>query len=159
MNLTRSSERPPILLLNGGRPHMNQICAVPGIPQRVTLSETWYYTRDRSCKASLFVEPHILHAPAVEQAVRHDRQSLQLGVPAGREAVVVQDRSSTILLQFPVDVPYETPTLLLIALHRLLIEQLVHLGITIPGVITVGPAGVILIELRVGVVYPGTSEI
>src|SRR5438046_1153719 len=24
MNLTRSSERPPILLLNGGRPHMNQ---------------------------------------------------------------------------------------------------------------------------------------
>ena len=110
-------------------------------------------------KIRLFVEPHILHAPAVEQAVDHDRQSLQLRLPAGRKAVVVKDRPSTIVLQFFVYLPNEMPTLLLIGLHGLLIEQLVDLGIAVAGVIAVRTAGVILIELRVGVVHPGAGQI
>ena len=32
LNLTRSSKRPPMLLLNGGRPHMNHIRPQRGIP-------------------------------------------------------------------------------------------------------------------------------
>src|SRR5579871_3503823 len=38
--------------------------------------------------AALFVEPHILEAPAVVGAVDHDRQALDLGPPAGRFAQV-----------------------------------------------------------------------
>src|SRR5207253_1599477 len=53
----------------------------------------------------LGVQPNILHAPAVEQAVDHDRQSLELRLPAGRKAIVEKDRPRTILLQLPVDVP------------------------------------------------------
>jgi len=90
-----------------------------------------------AAKRRLFIEPNILHAPAIEQAVNHDRQSFQLGSPAGREAVVVKNRSSTILLQFLVDFPNEISALLWIWLRRLLIEKLVDLGITIAGVITV----------------------
>src|SRR5580692_6433945 len=85
-------------------------------------TESQFNYRVVAANCLLFIEPNILHAPAVEQAVDHDCQSLQLGLPAGREAIVVEDRSSTILLQFLVDFPNEMPALLLISLHRLLIE-------------------------------------
>ena len=94
----------------------------------------------------LSIQPNILHAPAVEQAVDHDRQSLELRLPAGRKAIVEKDRPRTILLQLPVDVPDKMLALGLIPLSRLLIEELVDLRITIAGVITVRAAGVILIE-------------
>src|SRR6516225_4386651 len=31
----------------------------------------------------LFIEPDVFHAPAVEDAVNHDRQPLDIGLPAG----------------------------------------------------------------------------
>ena len=65
-------------------------------------------------KPGLFVEPDILHAPAVEEAVDHDRQPLDLRLPAGREAVVEEDRPSAILLQFLVDVPHQMAALFLV---------------------------------------------
>ena len=79
---------------------------------------------------------------------------LSCGLPACREAVVEQDRPRTVLLQLLVDFPDEAPALLLVPLHRLLIEQLVDFRIAVAGVIAVRAAGVILIELRVGVVDP-----
>src|SRR5438445_130275 len=48
----------------------------------------------------LLHEPNIFHAPAVKQAVDHDRQPLQLRLPACCEPVVEKDRSSTVLLHY-----------------------------------------------------------
>src|SRR6516164_5539435 len=90
-----------------------------------------------AAKRRLFIEPNILHAPAIEQAVNHDRQSFQLGSPAGREAVVVKNRSSTILLQFLVDFPNEISALLLILPRSTVIEKPVDFGITKSRFITV----------------------
>src|ERR1051325_1965391 len=39
----------------------------------------------------LFVEPDLLHAPAVEEAVHHDCETLHLRLPAGCKAVVKED--------------------------------------------------------------------
>src|SRR5438552_15132955 len=53
-----------------------------------------------SCK-SLLVEPDILHAPAVEDAVDHDGQPFDVGLPAGSAAPVIDDRPGAILGQLP----------------------------------------------------------
>src|SRR5438034_2188565 len=46
----------------------------------------------RGCQRNrLFVEPDIFHAPAVVDAIDHDRVALDLGAPAARAAVVVDD--------------------------------------------------------------------
>src|SRR5438874_3464108 len=105
------------------------------------------------------LEPDILHTPAVKQAVGHNCQSLELRLPARREAIMEQDGSSSILLQPLVDFPNKMPALVLIRLHRLSVEQLVDLGIAIRGIVTVRAAGVILVELRVGVVHARTRQI
>ena len=43
----------------------------------------------------LLVEPDILHAPAVEDAVDHDRQALDIRALAGAAAAVENDRPHT----------------------------------------------------------------
>src|SRR5258708_4315098 len=55
----------------------------------------------------LFVEPHILEAPAIVLAVGHHRQPLDLGLPAGRRAQVVDDRARQVFLQLVVDIPHQ----------------------------------------------------
>ena len=70
-----------------------------------------------------------------------------------------KDRPRAILLQLFVCFEDEAAAFLLIPLDRLLIEQLIELGIAVAGVITVRAAGVIFVELRVGVVDPGTGQI
>jgi hypothetical protein len=45
----------------------------------------------------LLVEPDVFHAPAVEDAVGHDRPPLDMRLPAGRAAVVKNDRPSASL--------------------------------------------------------------
>ena len=80
-------------------------------------------------------------------------------MPACREPVVEKDRPGAILLQLLVDFEDQVAALLLILFHRLLIEQLVHLRIAITGVITIRAAGVIFIELRVGIVDPKAGQI
>src|SRR6266699_1929809 len=51
-----------------------------------------------SC-ADLFVEPHIFHAVAVVDAVHHRRVALDVGMPAGAGAVVVNHRARHVLSQ------------------------------------------------------------
>jgi len=72
---------------------------------------------------------------------------------------VEKDRPSAVLLQFFVYFEDEAAAFLLIPLDRLLIEQLIELGIAVAGVITVRAAGVIFIELRVRVVDPEAGQI
>src|SRR5260370_1270485 len=46
---------------------------------------------------SLAIEPHIFHAPAVERAVRHQRQPLDLRLTTGRRPLIVDDRPHRVL--------------------------------------------------------------
>src|SRR5215469_876655 len=77
------------------------------------------------CGAWSPAEPDVFHAPAVEEAVDHDRQPLDLRLAAGREAVVVEDRAGAVFLQLAVDVPDETAAFVLVRFGGLPVEQLV----------------------------------
>ena len=59
---------------------------------------------------------------------------------------------ATVLLQFAVDLPDQLLALLRVGFHRLLVDQLVELGIAVAGVVALRAAGVVLVELLVGVV-------
>src|SRR6266478_495536 len=98
------------------------------------------------------VEPPIFHAPAIVLAVDHDCDALELRLPAGGSAEVVDDRSRAVLLQFLVDVPDQALALLLVGLRRLLLEQCLELAVAIAGVVALRAATVVLVELLVGVV-------
>src|SRR5271165_1170136 len=84
----------------------------------------------RSC-SGLFVEPDVFHAPAVKDAVDHDRQPLDIGLPAGSLAGIKDDGPSADLGQFTFDRPQQLLPPSLIGLDRLLLDQLVHLRVAI----------------------------
>src|SRR5437588_470539 len=98
------------------------------------------------------VEPHVLEAPAVILAVRHDRQVLHARPPAGSRADIVDDRPRDILLQLLVDVPDQLLALLRIGLCRLLGEQLLQVLVAIVGEVAFRAAGIVLEEILVGIV-------
>ena len=57
-------------------------------------------------RALLLVEPDVFHARAIGDAVDHYRQTLHLRLPAGRAAIVKDDRSGAVLRQFPLALPH-----------------------------------------------------
>src|SRR6516162_5875867 len=63
-----------------------------------------------------------------------------------------------ILLQFAVDLPGELLALFLVKLHRLLVDQLVELAVTIFRVVAVRVADVVFVEILVGVVETAANE-
>src|SRR5690348_8484400 len=79
----------------------------------------------------LFVEPYIFHAVAVVDAVHHRRVVLDVGMPAGAGAVVVNHGARHIFSEAALDLPYQLLAFLLVGLHRLLVEQFVDLGIAV----------------------------
>src|SRR6266568_8990852 len=89
----------------------------------------------RASSVALPIQPYILEAPAVVDAVDHHRQPFHLGLPAGRRAIVEDDRPGGVLLQFPVDLPYQLLALVLIRHRRLLVELLVELGVAVAAVV------------------------
>src|SRR5215468_4430463 len=100
----------------------------------------------------LFVEPDVFHAPAVVDAVDHQCQPLDLGPPTDPSAIVVDDRPRVVLRQLAFDFPRQGFALLLIGLHRLLVDQLVDCRIAVAVIVSFGTAGVILIQALIGVV-------
>src|SRR5205823_6425963 len=80
---------------------------------------------------NLTVEPNVFHAIAVEQAVDHDRQSLDVGVPARPLPTVEDDWPRTVLGQRILDRPHQPFALPLIAFDRLLLDQLVDFGVAV----------------------------
>ena len=62
---------------------------------------------EQSRELPLLVEPDVFHAPAVVDAVDHDREPLDIGLLAGRAARIEDDRSCRILRQLPFDLPYQ----------------------------------------------------
>src|SRR6516225_10315592 len=81
--------------------------------------------------AYLFVEPDVLPAVAVEDAVDHQCQPLHGWLPARSAAAVKDDRSGTVLGQPAFDLPHQLLALFLIGLDRLLLDQLVHCGVAV----------------------------
>src|SRR5215467_10179815 len=101
---------------------------------------------------SLAVEPQIFETPAVVDAVDHDRQALDVGLPAARRLIVEDDRPGAILLQLAVDRPHQLFPLLGVGLHRLPRELLFKLGIAVPGDVPLRAAGIILEQLLIRII-------
>src|SRR5262249_30772755 len=78
-----------------------------------------------------FVEPDVFHAPAVEDAVDHEGQPLNVRLPTRPAAAVEDDRSSIVLRQLAFDLPNQLLAVLLVCLARLLADQLLYRGITV----------------------------
>src|ERR1700736_6641463 len=78
-------------------------------------------------REGLIVEPEILVAVAVVDAVDHHGHPLHLGVPAGGLTGVEDHWSSAVLRQPPFDFPHQLFALFLIGFRRLLVDQLVDL--------------------------------
>src|SRR5580700_4178506 len=98
---------------------------------------------------SSFVEPGVLEAPAVVIAIDHHRVPLEIGLPAGRRLRIENSRTSRILRQLALDFPHGLFALGGVWLARLPIDQLVDLGAAITGVVALGAAREILVELLV----------
>src|SRR4029077_15385306 len=70
--------------------------------------------------AQLFVEPDVFHAPLVVDAVGHDRQPFDPGLPAGVADRIKQHRPHRRFRQLALDLPDDVLALYRISLHRLL---------------------------------------
>src|SRR5258708_36561270 len=70
----------------------------------------------------LTVQPGVFEAPAVVDAVDHDRQPFDVWLAATRGAVVKDDRPGAVFLQLAVDLPYQLFALLAVGFHRLPLE-------------------------------------
>src|SRR5215831_1847247 len=92
----------------------------------------------------LFVEPDVFHAPAVEDAVGHQGQVLDPGLPAGGDSRVKKHRADLCLGEGPLDLPNDVCALYWICLHRLLIDQLVEFGVAVSAIVPHRTAQVIL---------------
>src|SRR6516162_1147975 len=104
------------------------------------------------CLYRLFVEPDVLHAPAVVDAVDHDGQAPDLGVPAVPAAAEIKQWLGVVLDEAALDVPDDVLALFLIGLARSLLNHPVDLRVTIAVVIADPAAGVVLVKHRIGVV-------
>ena len=62
------------------------------------------------------------------------------------------DRLHDVFLQLLVYLPNKAPAFFLIGLHRLLVEPAFKFAIAIARVVALGTAGIVLVELLVGVV-------
>src|SRR5262249_18109783 len=107
----------------------------------------------------LVVEPQILEAVAVVDAVDHDRHALQPGLPAGRHARIEKGRPGVVLGQFILDLPDDPFALFDINLHRLAVDHLVDLGVAIAGIVSLGAADIVLVEDRIGIVDSGLGDV
>src|SRR5215472_7478736 len=99
----------------------------------------------------LLVEPDVLHAPTVGDAVDHDRQPFHIGLPAAATSIVKNDWPGTVLCQLPFDLPNDLLSLFLIGLSRLLIDQLVDLRTAMTIVVQIPAATVKQVKVLVGI--------
>src|SRR5438045_9539964 len=94
----------------------------------------------------LMVEPDVFHAPAIVDAVDHDGQPFDLGVPADAAAVEVDQRLGVVLGQPPLDLPDEPLALFLVRFDRLPLDHRVNLGVAMAIGITDPATRVIYIK-------------
>src|SRR5580704_9666202 len=95
----------------------------------------------------LTVEPGVFETPAIVIAVDHHRVPLEIRLPAGGRDGIEDRRPRTVLRQLPFDLPHGLLALLDIGLRRLPLDQRVDLLATITGVVALGAAHEVLVEL------------
>src|SRR5207237_4072149 len=101
---------------------------------------------------SLAVEPDVFHAPAIIGAVDHHRDVLDLRLPAGGLARVIDDRAYPFLDHPALDIPHDPLALFRIGFNRLLVDQRLDLGVAIAGVVARRFTDIALVEDLVGLV-------
>src|SRR3954464_14355960 len=92
------------------------------------------------------VEPDVLEAETVVDAVDLRHVALDVGLHADRRAVPHDDRPRSVLEQLAIDLPNQLAPLVDVGLGRLRLEQLLDLGIAVAGVVAFRLAGEILEE-------------
>jgi hypothetical protein len=88
----------------------------------------------------LFVEPGVFEASALVIAVDHHRVPLEIGLPASRQFRIEERRTRCVLGELALDPPDDLLAFADIGLARLLVDQLIDLGIAMAGVIALGAA-------------------
>ena len=68
----------------------------------------------RLCRDRLSIEPDVFHASAAKDAVYHDRETLDIWLPAYCAPIIKDDRPGAVLGQLSFDLPYQ-----LLALYRI----------------------------------------
>src|SRR5258708_14823207 len=94
-----------------------------------TASGTRWRLWRRKNLMSLLIEPDVLEAGVVVDAVLMHRKTLHVRLPAGAAAVVFDNGARRVLHQQAFDVPYDLLALVPVGLARLLEDQFVDLGI------------------------------
>src|SRR5262249_11995904 len=105
------------------------------------------------------VEPHVFHAQPVVDRVDEHRVALDVGTPAGAGDAVIENRTGDVLGHFLLDLPDQLPAFLLVAFHRLPVDQLVELGAAIAVVVALGVTGVVLVERLVRLVEAVADQV
>src|SRR6266480_8118913 len=106
----------------------------------------------RRAAADPLLEPDILKARAVVDAVDHLRQALDTRQSANCSARVEDDRPDAVFHELLLDLPHQLATLFQIGFRRLAVDHSVELRIAVTAVIALGAAYEILVELLVGIV-------
>jgi hypothetical protein len=105
------------------------------------------------------VEPDVFHAQPIVDRVDEHRVAGDVGVPAGAGSAVIEDRAGDVLGHLLLDLPDDLPTLLLVAFHRLSVNQLVELGAAIAVIVALGITGVVLVERLIRLVETVTDQV
>ena len=100
----------------------------------------------------LFVEPAVFETPAVVDAVDLQHDALELRRPTGVGDVPADHRPRHVVGELALDLPHDLLALFLVLLGRLLVDQLVDLGIVVGRVVAIRLGKEVLVEIRVGVV-------
>src|SRR3954454_3059191 len=79
----------------------------------------------------LLIEPDILQAPAIEDAVDHQRDALDVRAQAGAARVVKDDRAGIVLRQSALDRPEQLLAAFNVRGARLLLDQPVDFGVAV----------------------------
>src|SRR6516162_11044734 len=90
----------------------------------------------RLCRDRLSIEPDVFHSCAAEDAVYHDRETLDIWLPACCAPIIKDDRPGAVLGQLSFDLPYQLLALYRIGYGGLPFDQLVHLGITVSIIVS-----------------------
>ena len=115
---------PGDVAVTGGR----LICAAASVPVSNSTEGKWH---------RLPVEPHILEAPAVEDAVDDKVETLHARPPARRDTGIEDDRARGVARQPALDLPHQLPPLLGVGLGRLPVDQRVDFLVTEPRVVAI----------------------
>src|ERR1700736_6280129 len=105
----------------------------------------------------LLVQPDVLEARAVVDAIDHLGHPLHPWLVADRRARVEEDRPDVVLDQLSFDIPYQTP-FLRVGLYRLPVDQRIDFLVAVSAIVARGAAGIVLIEILIRVVEPVLAD-